>query len=711
MVLYKVKVATGSFLKAGTMDSISVTLVGTCGESPKHLLDHIGKDFAPGAVDGYKVPCEADLGELLLLRLHKERYCFFPQDSWYCSYITVTAPDGQRYRFPCYQWIEGYRSLELRQGAGRTVCHDTLALLLEHRKQELRARQRSYRWKIYAPGFPRCLDVRNFEEMESSSNYSLTKMTPGAQETPPGNSNSLPGFPMKVDVHSLMHMDANIRYSVTKTTSLLLNAIPASLGMKLRGLLDRKGSWKKLDDVRKIFLCHKTSTSEFVAEHWREDWFFGYQYLNGVNPVMLRRCCRLPENFPVTSDMVAPVLGPGRRLHEEMEGGRVFLADYQILEEAPVNWLNGVCQHVAAPLCLLWLSPSGNLLPLAIQLSQTPGPDSPIFLPSDSEWDWLTAKTWVRNSEFLIHENNTHFLCTHLLAEAFSLATLRHLPLCHPLYKLLIPHTRYTLQVNTIARATLLNPEGLVDKTTSIGRAGLLYLMRTGLQRLRYSTLCLPDSLQERGVLSLPNYYYRDDGMKIWEAIECFVSNIVSYYYPSDTSVQRDSELQAWVWEIFTQAFLGRESSGFPSCLNTPKELIKFLTMIIFNCSVQHAAVNSGQHDFGAWMPNAPSSMRQPPPCVKGTTTLQSYLDTLPEVNITCNTLLLFWLVSQEPKDQRHLGHYPDQHFTEECPGRSVAAFQQRLAEISQEIRVRNKTLALPYAYLDPPLIENSVSI
>lgn len=30
--------------------------------------------------------------------------------------------------------------------------------------------------------------------------------------------------------------------------------------------------------------------------------------------------------------------------------------------------------------------------------------------------------------------------------------------------QLLLPHTRYTLQVNTIARATLLNPEGLVDK-------------------------------------------------------------------------------------------------------------------------------------------------------------------------------------------------------------------------------------------------------
>lgn len=60
---------------------------------------------------------------------------------------------------------------------------------------------------------------------------------------------------------------------------------------------------------------------------------------------------------------------------------------------------------------------------------------------------------------------------------------------------------------------------------------------------------------------------------------------------------------------------------------------------------------------------------------------------------------------------QRPLGTYPDEHFTEEAPRRSIAAFQSRLAQISKDIRERNKGLALPYAYMDPPLIENSVSI
>lgn len=50
MAVYRVRVTTGPYLGAGTLDSISVTLVGTCGESPKQLLDRMGRDFTPGSV-------------------------------------------------------------------------------------------------------------------------------------------------------------------------------------------------------------------------------------------------------------------------------------------------------------------------------------------------------------------------------------------------------------------------------------------------------------------------------------------------------------------------------------------------------------------------------------------------------------------------------------------------------------------------------------
>lgn len=64
---------------------------------------------------------------------------------------------------------------------------------------------------------------------------------------------------------------------------------------------------------------------EYVTEHWCEDPFFGYQYLNGVNPVMLHCLSILPSKLPITNDMVAPMLGPDTCLQTELEVGEVPL--------------------------------------------------------------------------------------------------------------------------------------------------------------------------------------------------------------------------------------------------------------------------------------------------------------------------------------------------------------------------------------------------
>lgn len=60
---------------------------------------------------------------------------------------------------------------------------------------------------------------------------------------------------------------------------------------------------------------------------------------------------------------------------------------------------------------------------------------------------------------------------------------------------------------------------------------------------------------------------------------------------------------------------------------------------------------------------------------------------------------------------QRPLGHFPDIHFVEDAPRRSMDTLRRRLAQISHNIRQRNKCLPVPYYYLDPVLIENSISI
>ncbi|EFB18795.1 hypothetical protein PANDA_010092, partial [Ailuropoda melanoleuca] len=702
MAAYKVKVATGTDLLSGTMDSISLTIVGTRGQSHKQLLNHFGRDFATGAVDEYTVRCPQDLGELVIIRLHKERHSFLPKNSWYCNYVQICAPDGRIYHFPAYQWMDGYETLALREATGRkTAAEDTLPILLEHRQEEIRAKQDFYHWRVFVPGLPNYVHIPSYR--------------PPVRRNPnrPEWNGYIPGFPILINIKATKFLNSNLRFSFIKTASFFFRLGPMALGFKLRGLVDCKQSWKRLKDIKKIFPANKSIISEYVAEHWAEDSFFGYQYLNGINPGLLRRCTRIPDKFPVTDDMVAPFLGEGTCLQAELEKGNIFLADYRILEGIPTIELNGRKQHHCAPLCLLHFGPEGNMMPIAIQLSQTPGPDCPIFLPSDSEWDWLLAKTWVRYAEFYCHEAISHLLETHLIAEAFCLAMMRQLPMCHPLYKLLVPHTRYTIQINSIGRALLLNEGGLSARGMSLGLEGFAEVMVRALSETTYDSLYLPNDFVERGVQDLPGYYYRDDSLAVWDALERYVTEIITYYYPCDAAVEGDPELQSWVQEIFKECLLGRESSGFPRRLRTVPELIRYVTVVIYTCSAKHAAVNTGQLEYTAWMPNFPSSMRNPPMQAKGLTTLETFMDTLPDVKTTCVTLLVLWTLSREPDDKvpRGSGCRRGEWAGGGDPRRSMESLRRRLAQISHNIRQRNKCLPIPYYYLDPVLIENSISI
>ncbi|XP_058415258.1 polyunsaturated fatty acid lipoxygenase ALOX15B [Diceros bicornis minor] len=677
MAKYRVRVSTGEGFGAGTWDKMSVTIVGTQGETPPLRLDHLGIEFTAGAEEDFEVKPPQDVGQVLLLRVHKAPPALplllgpLAADAWFCRWFQLTPPRGAPLRFPCYQWLEGAGTLVLREGAAKVSWADHHHKLQQQRQEEIQARQEMYSWKTYNPGWPHCLDEETVKDL-----------------------------------------DLNIKYSVAKNANFYLRGGSAFAELKIKGLLDRKGSWKSLSEMKRVFSFRKTPAVEYVFEHWQEDTFFASQFLNGLNPVLIRRCHRLPENFPVTNAMVAPVLGPGTSLQAELERGSLFLVDHGILSGVRTNVINGRPQFSAAPMTLLYQRPGpGPLLPLAIQLSQTPGPDSPIFLPSDDKWDWLLAKTWVRNAEFSVHEALTHLLQAHLLPEVFTLATLRQLPHCHPLFKLLIPHTRYTLHINTLARELLIAPKQVVDRSTGLGIGGFSELIQRNMEQLNYSVLCLPEDIRARGVEDIPGYYYRDDGMQIWGAVERFVSEIISIYYPSDVSVRDDNELQAWVWEIFSKGFLGRESSGLPSSLETREALVQYVTMVIFNCSAKHSAISAGQFDSCAWVPNLPPSMQLPPPTSKGQARPEGFIATLPPVNASCDVIITLWLLSKEPGDRRPLGTYPDEHFTEEAPRQSIAAFQSRLAQISQDIRARNQGLALPYTYLDPPLIENSISI
>ena len=154
----------------------------------------------------------------------------------------------------------------------------------------------------------------------------------------------------------------------------------------------------------------------------------------------------------------------------------------------------------------------------------------------------------------------------------------------------------------------------------------------------------------------LPNYYYRDDGILIWDAIESYVREIIGIFYKSDDDVKEDTEVQSWANEVHFHAFPGYDGApdghGFPDKMESCEDLILYCTLIMYSGSAQHAAVNFGQFDMYAFIPNAPFALRKPPPTEKGVTTYANILESLPTIHTSGLTIGLVYALSQYSPDE-----------------------------------------------------------
>ncbi|CAK6976498.1 arachidonate 12-lipoxygenase%2C 12S-type [Scomber scombrus] len=670
MEVYTVTVATGTSEYSGTNNYIYVTLVGEKGESERTLLDNPGLDFCRGAVDQYKVNSPSHLGSLLLVRLEKQRY--WVEDNWFCRYVTVEPPGGAKAQtFPCYRWLIGDIKLEIREGTARTLSDESLPQLLAHRRTELEERQKTYRWVTWAPGIPRSIDAKTEADLPQDVRFDNEKRSDFE--------------------HSLQY---------------------ALLELSLKKLAIKFGkSWDDLDDFQRIFWKLRSPIAEYCMKHWKEDSLFGYQCLNGSNPRMIQRCKKLPGNFPVTPDMVQSSLPPKTNLNKELKAGNIFLLDYAIVDGIPTNTIRGELQYIAAPLCLLYQHPDQGLIPIAIQLEQTPDLDTPIFLPKDAPLAWLMAKMWVRHSEFQVFQVLSHLLRTHLVIEVFCVATLRQLPAVHPIYKLLAPHLRYTLEINCRGRTQLISPDGIFKRVVSTGGEGLLILAQREYKTLTYRSLQPCHDFNDRGVSHLPNYYYREHTLMLWDALHSFVSDMVGLFYQSDRDVQEDLELQAWIRDITQEGFTELPNFGMPSQLSTREELITLLAVIILTGTAQHAATNNGQFDWCAWVPNTPCTMRRPPPTDKDAVTMDMIMATLPDISQSCMQMAITWHLGRPQPDAIPLGQYTEEYFTERRAKEVIDRFRKQLKEIEDNILSQNEGMDLQYLYLLPRRIENSITI
>jgi len=169
-------------------------------------------------------------------------------------------------------------------------------------------------------------------------------------------------------------------------------------------------------------------------------------------------------------------------------------------------------------------------------------------------------------------------------------------------------------------RSNIFNKGGLLDSYTSLGFDGFQALISRYAARFSFLELDPIWDFKHREVdddRKLPNYFYRDDSVRIWNCLRKCCSDILERFYETPEDVSRDGEISEWLQELNDIGFPNMTESqrnGLPRRFESVADVADLVTKVIFTLTAQHSATHSDAVDFHGFVPDIPAMMRLPPP-------------------------------------------------------------------------------------------------
>ncbi|MBZ3886416.1 Arachidonate 12-lipoxygenase, epidermal-type [Sciurus carolinensis] len=102
--------------------------------------------------------------------------------------------------------------------------------------------------------------------------------------------------------------------------------------------------------------------------------------------------------------------------------------------------------------------------------------------------------------------------------------------------------------------------------------------------------------------------------------------------------------------------------------------------------------------------------MQKPLPISKGVTE-KDIVDSLPDLHEACMRKTFIKFLGRRQSVMVALGKHREKYFLGSGTQAVLKQFQEELAVMDREIMVQNAGLDLPYEYLQPSMVENSVTI
>ena len=473
-----------------------------------------------------------------------------------------------------------------------------------------------------------------------------------------------------------------------------------------------------LAEFRSLF---QTIPLPAIADTFMDDHCFARFRVAGPNPMLIECIKSIPAKLPLTEAQYQAVMGSHDSIASALTENRLYFLDYAELDylAAVPGEADGLTKHVFAPLALFTV-PKGNssLVPVGIQCGQDPA-TNPLFFPAEKDsstfWGWHMAKFVVQVAECNYHELFVHLARTHLVLEAFTIATHRNLAVTHPLNVLLQPNFYGTLFINNAAAKFLISPGSPIDQFFGAPIKRSQHAAGTDRLNFDFYANMLPADLERRGIADpqhLPDFPWRDDALLLWEAIHTWVGNYVSVYYVDDEAVIADTELAAWTEDLI----LNGKVKGFkPIVLRT--QLVDVLTMVIYTATAQHAAVNFPQRPLMSYPPAIAGAGWQVAPDEPAKHTEKQWLEMMPPLKYGMDQLNIMYALGsvyyRAIGDYRS-NHFPYRHWFEDDSiikkDGPLDQLLKTLKEVENTINVRNAT-RISYEFLLLSKIPNSINI
>nr|KYP38225.1 hypothetical protein KK1_040535 [Cajanus cajan] len=493
---------------------------------------------------------------------------------------------------------------------------------------------------------------------------------------------------------------------------------------------------KTANDSKNLLRFDAPETIKRDKFFWFSDEEFARETLAGVNPYSIK----LVKEWPLRSKLEPQIYGPPESaitreviepqiigygtIEEAIKEKKLYMLDYHDLfipYVSKVRKIKGTTLYGSRT--LFFLTKQGTLKPLAIELTRPPMDGKPqwkqVFTPashciSDSTnlWLWRLAKAHVIAHDSGYHELVNHWLRTHAVMEPFVIATNRHLSTLHPIYKILQPHLRYTLAINSLAREILINANGIIENSFSPNKYSMELSSVAYDQFWRFDLQALPNDLIDRGMaevddsaphglkLAIEDYPFANDGLLIWDAIKQWVTEYVNHYYPNSSTIESDHELQSWWREIRIVGHGDKSEEPWWPNLKTPKDLIDIINTVTWTASAHHAAVNFGQYTYGGYFPNRPNIIRNKMPTEDPSKEEwenflnkpeQTLLECFPSQIQAITMMVVFNILSYHSPDEEYIGQYMNPAWAENLTIKTAfERFHKRLEEIEGIIDSRN---------------------